>query len=66
MQQAKQGIESVVMRRYEVIFSAKETPFSGRKPEDTIFGGVPFFYTIHYIGLFVKYFKEYFGIFYES
>ena len=37
MQQAKQGIESVVMKRDEVIYSAKETPFSGRKPEDAIF-----------------------------
>jgi len=32
----------------------KETPFAGRKPEDAIFGGVPFLYIIYHIGLFVK------------
>jgi hypothetical protein len=34
----------------------KETPFSGRKPEDAILGGVSLFYTIPFIGMFVKHF----------
>jgi hypothetical protein len=39
------------------ILVQKETPLTGRKPEDAIFGGVPTsYYIINYIGLFVKVF----------
>jgi len=47
-------------------FAQKETPFAGRKPEDAIFGGVPFFiyYTLHpfvrqiFLGIFSAIFYE--------
>lgn len=56
----------IILKRNEVL-AQKETPFAGRKPEDAIFGGVPFF--IYYIshrfvrqvllGIFSEIFYEY-------
>ena len=45
----------IILKQNEAL-AQKETPFAGRKPEDAIFGGVPFLYIIRHIGLFVKYF----------